>query len=157
MEQGPVPFTVWGLPSQDAEPYDEPYLDHEQRVFAVSVHHGHRFGRGPGAVVTSYDPQRARGRDDNLAFPYGPLALGSTMAEKLLEPTAHQTKLAEPRVPTQDAFIRCGNRLVPGLRLDIGIPEVTVIVSADLLTHPVAIGLWRWHVEMPSLGEVCFV
>ncbi len=173
MEQSPVPFTFWGLPWQDEEPYDVPHLDQQRQLVAVSVHHGQSFDRGPGAIVTSYDPRlvcidvKAKdGHDRCEVRLHGPLALGRTMALRFARTLAQLDKLtagrangwleAPPQCRTEDAFIQCGNILMPALRLNIGLPEATIIVSADLLTHPIVLGLWKLPMKMPVLNEVSF-
>ncbi|WP_162907392.1 hypothetical protein [Allorhizocola rhizosphaerae] len=109
-------------------------------------------------MITSYDPR--------LTLVGGPFSLGRAMALRLAEALADQDSLTptavadrmEPfvRHPLRDAFIQCGSRLVPALQFGVGIPDTTVIVSADLLSHPIALGLWQWSVETPILDRVSF-
>ena len=165
-----APFPVWSLLWQDVEPCDEPHMDDAQRIVAVSVHHGQPFAEGPGAIVTSYSPQpafvdgRVRPEGDHFeVLMRGPLALGRAMTWqfKRMPPQRENARgidRLEPllRYPTHDAFIQCGNVLVPALKFCFGIPEATVIVSADLLTHPIALGFWQWPVRVPVLDRVSF-
>ncbi len=86
----------------------------------------------------------------------GPLALGRAMARRFAEALALGSMIPPSRFPTQDVFMQCGNILVPALKLGIGLPDATVIVSADLLTHPIALGFWQWPVKLPVLEPAGF-
>ncbi len=173
MESSPVPFQVWDLPWQDDEPHDEPHLDNARRIVGVSIYHGQSLDKGPGAIVASFDPQltfvdgqiRPEGNHFEILM-RGPLALGREIALRLARMAPGSKNSActqapdalEPplRYPVHDAFFQCGNTLVPALEFGFGAPEATVIVSADLLAHPIALGLWRWRVKVPVLHHAEF-
>ncbi len=84
------------------------------------------------------------------------MALGRAMARRFTDALIDSRMEALSRFPTQDVFIQCGNVLVPALELGIGIPEATVIVSADLLTHPIALGFWQRPTTLPVLEPAGF-
>jgi hypothetical protein len=168
MKQCPVSFPIWDLPWKNDEPCDVPHLDEQRQLVGVSIYHGQPFGMGPGAIVTSYHPRailvdspaRLAGNHFSAGI-HGPLALGWATALRFAEDlirTESRTRAEiaqrlEPLVrgSSHDAFMQCDNSVVPAFEFGFGIPGATVIVSADLLTHPVALGFWGWQVEVPVL------
>jgi hypothetical protein len=171
MGSGPIPFPVWALETDLPWSDDEPGLN-EAWLDSVSVHYGQPFTDGPGAIVTSYDPRpafvNAQRRPDAHCFGCamrGPWAIGQAMALRFTEVLGQQEsvslaeahgRLVSGQVSLRDVAMQLGDFLIPALEFGVGLPEATVIVSADLLVLPVALGLWRWHVNVPVLAEVSF-
>jgi hypothetical protein len=137
-------FAVWHAPAL-------PQFDHRSDSESVTIQCGMPYGTGPGIAITTYDPSLII-----IEQPPGPMDRGGyssrgvvNLATGVILPFLTGPSLPQNHHVT-DSALRCENQLIPALAFDL-LPQAQVVVSADLLTHAIAVVAWQiqlFHIRL---------
>lgn len=151
-------FTIWDVTNVDLPLAHKSVRPGSQSAY---VRRGMSPGEGPGLIVNSFDPDsliRVEEHPAHSQISFSLRCLVGLASDGIGEITSLLAGLEGVSVreiaqrtsgdltqfyPLRDSVMRIDGTWVPAIRLELGAPDLTVMVSANLLSHPVQVTAWQ--------------